>query len=226
MNIVKLMNQWSWSTVLGALVFCGCALNLDLGVRPEPEPPREAGHRETASPLPRTGAIGQAAVTALSVSSGHTCALFATGRMKCWGDNTHGQLGVGSKSIGKRGSKYPFVGDEPGEMGNALPFVDLGTGRKATFIIAAEGRTCAILDNARVKCWGANDYGQLGLGDTSDRGSAPAEMGDALPYLDLGAGRTVTALSAWGYATCAVLDNGGVKCWGGNLCRRVASAWA
>lgn len=63
---------------------------------------------------------------------------------------------------------------------------------------------------------GRNDQGQLGLGDSEDRGNQPGEMGDALPTLDLGSYRTAVSLVAGGVHTCGLLDDGTVKCWGGN----------
>jgi alpha-tubulin suppressor-like RCC1 family protein len=71
-------------------------------------------------------------------------------------------------------------------MGDDLPVVDLGTGRTAKMISAGGEHTCALLDDDSVKCWGRNQYGQLGLGDTSNRGDGPGEMGDNLPVVDLG----------------------------------------
>jgi hypothetical protein len=59
-------------------------------------------------------------------------------------------------------------------------------------------QTCVVLDDHRAKCWGKNDYGQLGLGDTRWRGRSASEMGDALPTIDLGTGRTVAAISGGG----------------------------
>ena len=50
-------------------------------------------------------------------------------------------------------------------MGTCLPTVDLGTGRTARGITTGSLHTCARLDNDKVKCWGWNDDGQLGLGD-------------------------------------------------------------
>ena len=52
--------------------------------------------------------------------------------------------------------------------------------------IAAEGNhSCALLDNASVKCWGNNYYGQLGKGHTNNLGDDPNEMGDNLTAVDL-----------------------------------------
>ena len=77
-------------------------------------------------------------------------------------------------------------------------------------------RTCGILDNGTVKCWGRNQFGQLGLGDVNERGDGPGEMGDILP-VNLGIGRTARAIAAGEYHTCVLLDNGTVKCWGPGL---------
>jgi hypothetical protein len=46
--------------------------------------------------------------------------------------------------------------------------------------------SCAVLQNRQIKCWGNNTYGQLGLGDTNNRGDNPGEMGASLPAVDLG----------------------------------------
>lgn len=74
--------------------------------------------------------------------------------------------------------------------------------------------TCAILTDDSVKCWGGNYNGQLGLGDTNSRGDESNEMGDNLPAVNLGTGRTAKAIATGGYHTCALLDNDSVKCWG------------
>ncbi|MFO0666150.1 MAG: hypothetical protein U0174_19510 [Polyangiaceae bacterium] len=140
--------------------------------------------------------------------SDHTCALLDNDRVKCWGFNNSGQLGLGDMQV---------RGDGPGEMGDALPYVEFGSGRTAKAIVpGSDSSTCALLDNARVKCWGANNSGQLGLGDMQVRGDTAGQMDDALPYVDLGTGRFVKALSDVGPHTCLVIGDDRVKCWGAN----------
>lgn len=56
--------------------------------------------------------------------------------------------------------------------------MNLGTGRSAQHITLGTFHTCALLDNRQVKCWGWNEYGQLGLGDTGTRGDDPRRDGD------------------------------------------------
>ncbi|NDE60145.1 MAG: hypothetical protein EB010_12155, partial [Acidimicrobiia bacterium] len=158
-------------------------------------------------PLDITSTFNAARVIPGDADSEFSCAIDTQGRVKCWGRNAYGQLGIGA--VDDRGNAA-------GEMGNSLPYVDLGTGRTATSMSAGYSHTCAILDNGRVKCWGLNDWGQLGLGDMNDRSDGPGEMGDNLAYVNLGTGRTATAISAGKYFTCALLDNGRVKCWGIN----------
>jgi E3 ubiquitin-protein ligase HERC3 len=101
----------------------------------------------------------------------HTCALLLKGYVKCWGSNGAGQLGLGD---------VQFRGDAPNEMGNDLFAVDLADGIPAVQLGAGGAHTCASLNDGRVKCWGYNGVGELGLGDTSHRGDEPGEMGDAL----------------------------------------------
>ena len=144
---------------------------------------------------------------ALVAGGQHSCAISPDNRIKCWGLNAYGQLGLGDANN---------RGDNPGEMGSSLPYVSLGTGRTVKKAASGLYHVCAILDNNRVKCWGGNQHGQLGLGDTNHRGDNPSEMGNALPYVDLGTGRTAKAIATGVFHTCAILDNDQIKCWGYN----------
>ena len=98
------------------------------------------------------------------------------GSVKCWGANASGQLGLGDTNN---------RGDNSSKMGNNLPSVDLGSGIKAKAIATGDNQTCAILDDASIKCWGSNTAGQLGLGDTNNRGDNSSEMGGNLPVISL-----------------------------------------
>lgn len=61
------------------------------------------------------------------------------------------------------------------------------------------------------RCFGLNDFGQLGQGDTDARGQSAATMGDNLGAVDLGTGAIVVDMDAGSDHTCVVLDQGDVK---------------
>jgi hypothetical protein len=112
-------------------------------------------------------------------SSSRKCLCKRIGATKCWGYGAHGQLGYGDGSD---------RGDGANEMGDDLPVVDVGTGRRAVALALGNEHSCAILDDGATKCWGSGSGGQLGYGDTSNRGDGANEMGDDLPVVDVGTG--------------------------------------
>jgi len=140
--------------------------------------------------------------TAVTISSGesHTCAILDNGDVSCWGSGSYGQLGNGGISI-----KYT-----PTLAGN------LGINRTAVAISSGGERTCAILDNSAVSCWGRNYLGGLGDGTTTDRTSPTLTS-------SLGTNRSAVALSSGRYHTCAILDNGSVSCWGYGVSGRLGN---
>jgi alpha-tubulin suppressor-like RCC1 family protein len=142
---------------------------------------------------------------AIAAKGWHVCVILDNGSVKCWGNSDGGQLGYGD-TVQR--------GDGPGEMGDNLPTVNLGTGRTAKKIAVSFNTTCAILDNNSLKCWGFNTVGQLGLGDSTARGNTSGTMGDALPAVNLGAGRYATDIAMGADTTCVLLDDATVKCWG------------
>lgn len=121
----------------------------------------------------------------LLLGNGFSCALNTEGGVKCWGQNPDGRLGYGHTDT---------IGDNSNEMGDYLDYVDLGTGFVASHLAtggissvwgAGSGSVCVVSTENEVKCWGSNNQGQLGIGDTVNRGDQAGQMGDSLPYLNL-----------------------------------------
>ena len=145
--------------------------------------------------------------TAVAISAGdrHTCAVLDDGSVRCWGHNNHGELGYGT--VNPFGSPTATdIGDN--ETPGSVAPVSLGDARSARAISAGGTHTCALLDDATVRCWGAGGTGQLGYGDTSDR-YAPTPT-----PIDLGPGRRAAAISVGTAHSCARLEDGSVRCWG------------
>jgi alpha-tubulin suppressor-like RCC1 family protein len=167
------------------------------------------GNERTVGDHQTPGSVGPVDLgpgrTAQAISAGgfHTCALLDDGSVRCWGYGGDGQLG--------NASQFPIGQyDTPG----SVPPVNLGPGRTAKAISAGGRHTCAILDDDSVHCWGYASAGQLGYGDTSNVGAQPTPTPGSVGPVNLGPGRTAKAISAGGSHTCAILDDGNVRCWG------------
>lgn len=152
---------------------------------------------------------GGSVARAASAGGSHSCVLLNDGTVKCWGENFWGQLGQNDDVV---------RGKANGTMGDNLPPVPLGPSFSAAFVDSGGEFNCARDGGGSVKCWGRNEYGQLGLGDNIARGgpSTEADMGVDLPELDLGTGVAAEKIALGGMHACAVVEGGGLKCWGRN----------
>ena len=136
----------------------------------------------------------------IAAGANHYCAISVQGLVKCWGYNYYGQLGQGNTSQ---------QGHQSNDMGESLAFTNLGTNLTATQIVAGSDHTCALISDGSVKCWGRNDYGQLGQGNSTHQGQQSQQMGDYLAFTDLDG--VAIKLAAGAHHTCALMDNGEVK---------------
>ena len=123
-----------------------------------------------------------------TVSNGnnYSCALLNSGEVKCWGANDYGNLGDGTTTQ------------------RLTPTTVSGLGSGVSAIAAGDRHACAVLDTGKVRCWGTNNFGQLGDGTTTQRNTP----------VDVAGLSGVRAMSVGAHFSCALLRTGGVQCWG------------
>jgi alpha-tubulin suppressor-like RCC1 family protein len=127
---------------------------------------------------------GVTTAVALGAGYNHACVLLADATMRCWGDNTLGQVG------------------DPTTTGTAMPVTVPGVTGVAAMTVGGF-HTCAVMADHTVQCWGHNDQGQLGDGTYTDASTPVAVSGLS----------AVTTIAGGGSHTCA-LAAGAVYCWG------------
>ena len=168
--------------------------------------PDEAINLDSVEPVSETSIANNDAAT-IHVGWSHACVVTEQGMVKCWGNNSAGQLGIGNTED---------MGDEVDEMDTDLPYLNLGTNLTAEKAALGQGHTCLLFTNDTVKCFGS--IGALGLGytDGSGAGDGYLETGDYMPFWPAPTGRTVEDIEAGGQHTCVLFDDGSMTCWGEN----------
>lgn len=135
--------------------------------------------------------------TKLALGGLHSCAVMSSGGVKCWGSNFNGRLGDGDGCT-------PVCTTPTDVCANPICSSLLSNVQS---IGAGLDHTCVIVTDGSVTCWGGNGSGQLGDNSTANR-STPVNVvsfsGDA------------QAVAGGEAHTCALMSDGGVKCWGDN----------
>ena len=85
-----------------------------------------------------------------------------------------------------------------------------------TNIAAGTDHTCAVFAGGEVKCWGGNEFGQLGYNDIINRGNEPDQALSTISAVDLGDDVKATQVALGRFFSCAILSDQKVKCWGKN----------
>jgi alpha-tubulin suppressor-like RCC1 family protein len=130
-----------------------------------------------------------AAIASVAAGEKHTCAASIGGVVLCWGFNESGQLGDGTLAT------------------HLLPTSVASLTGTAVQVSVGKAHSCARLAGGFLECWGANFYGQVGDGSTSNR-LVPVESSRRSGEL--------TAIALGAEHTCAQTSRGSLKCWGHN----------
>jgi alpha-tubulin suppressor-like RCC1 family protein len=100
------------------------------------------------------------------------------------------------------------IGDD--ELPSSVGFVIVG-GAVAQ-IVAGLQHTCALLTSGNIRCWGRGGSGRLGYGNQNDIGDN--ELPSLAGNVNIGGPVIQITSAASGEHTCALLDNGEIRCWG------------
>ncbi|MET4575824.1 IPTL-CTERM sorting domain-containing protein [Ottowia thiooxydans] len=149
----------------------------------------QLGNNTTITSLTPVDVSGLVGVSALGARASHNCALTMTGAVKCWGSNAEGELGDNTST-----SRH-------------TPVDVIGLTSGVTSLAVGSFHNCAVTSGGAVKCWGLNNFGQMG-NDSTAHSLTPGDVHG------LGSGAAVVA--AGNMHTCALTTAGGLKCWGSN----------
>ena len=127
----------------------------------------------------------------VALSEDNTCAL-KEGILKCWGDNTYGQLGIGYNSPNNKTTPQT---------------VKLPTGKKAISVEMSKKHMCAVLNNNDLTCWGKPSLGYLWPDVTSS--FLPKQV--IIP-----SGKKVLSFKTTKEHYCFMADDKSLECWGKN----------
>jgi alpha-tubulin suppressor-like RCC1 family protein len=144
----------------------------------------------------------------LSIAAGgsHTCAILRNKSVQCFGSNGQGQLGNGSR------------------VDSNLPVnVNLDAGDIPLSVAAGSDHTCILLQGNTVKCFGDNNYSQLG--NESTFFYPDKESFSTVPVkVDIDAGDIPLSIAVGYRHTCMILQGNVVKCFGFNIAGQSGSS--
>ena len=150
-------------------------------------------------------ASGPRRIVQVSAGSSHTCVVLNDGGLRCWGR---------SEALGYPSTESIGDDEHPYEAG------DVPTAGKIRQVSAGNDFTCALYETGNIRCWGDNFFGELGYGHSDDL-TGPKNTPDMLPDVEVG-GPVMQIVTGF-FHTCALLESGDVRCWGGNTDYQLAT---
>ncbi len=148
----------------------------------------DASTNLAASPVMVSGLGGY--VQKLGLGFSHSCAILSDKTLQCWGLNANGQVGSGVAA-------------------NHFTTPQSVTGiTNVIKVVGGGAHTCALLGDGSIKCWGYGFFGQLGNGNSGNT----ADSNVPVNVINLG-GKAVDLAASY-IGTCALLQDGRIRCWG------------
>jgi len=151
---------------------------------------------------------GISATSLAAVNIGY-CAIITSGMVDCWGDNSSGELGVGTTS------GPDTCGGYSGDANLPCSTRPVSTGISATSIVGGAVNYCAVLTSGAIDCWGDNSRGELGDGSSS--GPDTCMYSTPCSTTPSSTGISGTSVASNGNSSCAILASGAVDCWGASF---------
>jgi alpha-tubulin suppressor-like RCC1 family protein/phosphatidylethanolamine-binding protein (PEBP) family uncharacterized protein len=131
-------------------------------------------------------------VTQIAAGGNASCALLGTSQVRCWGSNSHGQLGDGTFGIDR-----------------LTPVGAINLSEEVLQLETGGGHTCVLVASGDVQCWGSNLDGAIGNGGS-------LQLIQLTPVGVSGLDDGASHIALGGSHTCAALKTGAVRCWGSN----------
>src|SRR5947208_988320 len=198
------MNRKANLCVAVAVVVLACTLtNAQVGAQTITVTP--ANPTISVGQTQRFTATGVGAVTAVDLGAFYSCALLQDGTVRCWGDNSTGELGNGA------------IIDAPTPTALVAPTPTPATTSGSTTAVAISAGgwyTCALLQDGTVRCWGDNTWGELGNGAVLVSPSPTSPVTPTPTPVTVSGITTAVAIEAGVFHMCALLRDGTLQCWG------------
>jgi alpha-tubulin suppressor-like RCC1 family protein len=178
------------------------------------------GHFGSTHTLP-TVVTGLSEVEAVAAGKSYSLALLKNGKVMAWGLNNRGQLGVNAKAgpeLCTTSETEGWTEEQRGEFGCSTKPVTISGLSEVAAISAGSEHALALLKSGKVMSWGENQFGRLG----NSSSTGPEKCGWVFPVPCSRAPVSVTglegvsAVSAGGTFSLALVGGGTVKGWGEN----------